>query len=145
MSLFITGITVLALCIYWLPWQADLFARMYPAFAYLQYLLLIGLYLTAIPFFYALYQAFRMLSYIDKGTAFSELTVKALKYIKYCATIISCMYVAGFITLLSLNAANPGILIIGLIITFSSGMIALFSAVLQNLLKNAINIKLGNS
>ena len=41
------------------------------------------MYVAAIPFFVALYQAFKLLSYIDKNQAFSELSVKALKKIKY--------------------------------------------------------------
>ncbi|QDP42084.1 DUF2975 domain-containing protein [Radiobacillus deserti] len=140
----IIGITVLALCIFWLPWQANVLAKMYPEFAYLQYPLLIGLYVTAIPFFFALYQAFRLLNYIDNDIAFSKLSVKALRKIQYCAITICFLYVAGFILLTSQNASNPGILLIGLIIAFSSGVIAVFTAVLQKLLKNALDIKSEN-
>ncbi|NEU31970.1 DUF2975 domain-containing protein [bacterium LRH843] len=136
--------TVLALCIFWLPWRADVLANMYPEFAYLQYPLLIGLYLTAIPFYYALYQALRMLKIIDQNHAFSNLSVGALRSIKYCALIISVMYVLGFATLSSLNASNPGILLIGLIIAFTSCVIAVFSAVLQKLLAYAIDLKSEN-
>ena len=51
------------------------------------------MYVSVIPFFVALYQAFKLLSYIDKNQAFSELSVKALKNIKYCAITISILYV----------------------------------------------------
>jgi Protein of unknown function (DUF2975) len=135
------GITVLALCIYWLPWQANVLAEMYPEFVYLKYPLLIGIYMTDIPFFYASYQGLKLLSFIDKNNAFSGLSVKSLRYIKYCAFTISALYVVGIIILISQDAGNPGILLLGLVITFASIVIAVFAAVLQKLIKNAIDIK----
>ena len=51
------------------------------------------MYVSAIPFYVALYQAFKLLSYIDKNQAFSELSVRALKNIKICAITISGLYV----------------------------------------------------
>jgi len=143
-ALFIIGITILALCTYWLPWQANVLAGMYPEFAHLQYPLLIGIYMTAIPFFFALYQTLNILSHIDKNIAFSELSVKALNYIKYCAITISILYVVGIIILNTQNAGNPGILLLGLVIIFASIVITVFAAVLQELLKKAIDIKSDN-
>ena len=143
---FLIGIPVLALCIFWLPWLANRAPEMNPELAYLQYPVLIGLYATAIPFFFALYQTLKLLSYIDKNKAFSELSVKALKNIKYCAITISILCVVG-IPLLFLMAQEddaPGIVVLGLVITFASIVIAVFAAVLQKLLKNAIDIKSEN-
>ena len=61
--------------------------------AYMVFGILIVMYVSAIPFYIALYQAFKLLSYIDKNQAFSELSVKALKKIKNCAITISGLYV----------------------------------------------------
>ncbi|MGA3677790.1 DUF2975 domain-containing protein [Lysinibacillus agricola] len=146
MAVFLIGIPVLALCIFWLPWFANEAAEHYPKLAYLQYPTLIGVYVTAIMFFVALYMALRLLSYIDKNEAFSDLSVRALKNIKYCAIIISGMYVIGmplFYLMADLDDA-PGIIVIGMVIIFASFVIAVFAAVLQKLLKNAIDIKSEN-
>ena len=143
-AIFLIGITVLAMCVFLLPWLANDTAEMYPEFAYLQYPILIGLYITAIPFFIALYQALKLLNYIGNNNAFSELSVKALKHIKYCAVTISILYVIGIIFLISQNASHPGIVLIGLTIFFTSVVIAVFTAVLQKLLKNALEIKSEN-
>lgn len=143
-AVFLIGITVLALCIFWLPWLANDTAEMFPEFAFLQYLVLIGLYVTVIPFFLALYQALKLLNYIENNNAFSELSVKVLKYIKYCAITISILYLIGTIVLMSQNALHPGIAIIGLTIIFTSVVIAVFTAVLQKLLKNVLDIKSEN-
>ncbi|MGE7916643.1 DUF2975 domain-containing protein [Lysinibacillus xylanilyticus] len=146
MAVFLIGIPVLALCIFWLPWFANKAAEHYPKLAYLQYPTLIGVYVTAIVFFVALYMALRLLSYIDKNEAFSDLSVRALKNIKYCAIIISGMYLLGmplFYLMADLDDA-PGIIVIGMVFIFASFVIAVFAAVLQKLLKNAIDIKSEN-
>src|SRR6266545_5523865 len=45
-------------------------------------------YLASIPFFVALYQAFKLLGYVDVNNIFSQPAVKAVRNIKYCAIII---------------------------------------------------------
>ncbi|WP_210367443.1 DUF2975 domain-containing protein [Bacillus sp. REN3] len=143
-AVFLIGITVLTLCIFWLPWLANDTAEMYPEFAYLQYPVLIGLYGTAIPFFIALYQALKLLNCIDHNKAFSGVSVKALKSIKYCSVTISILYAIGMIFLISQNALHPGIAIIGFLIILASVVISVFTAVLQKLLQNALDIKSEN-
>jgi DUF2975 family protein len=45
-------------------------------------------YLASIPFFVALYQAFKVLAYIRLNKAFSQGTVKSLRTIKFCAFLL---------------------------------------------------------
>src|SRR3954464_7514924 len=42
-------------------------------------------YIGSIPFFMALYQAFKLLGYIARKEVFSPQSVRALRIIKYCA------------------------------------------------------------
>ena len=130
------GIPVLALCIFWLPGFVN----------YLHYPILISVYASAITYFFALNQALKLLSYIDKNKAFSELSVKALKIIKYCAAIFSILYVVEmpFFYILAEKDDAPGIILIGMVFIFASFVVAIFAAVLQKLLKNAIDIKSEN-
>jgi len=143
-TVVLIGIPVLALCIFGLPWIADEAAEHYPT-DWL-YPVAIGMYVAAIPFFVALYQALRLLSYIDKNKAFSESSVTALKKIKYCAITICILYAAclPFLYLMAEKDDAPGIFAIGLVIAFASMVIAVFAAVLQKILKNAIDIKSEN-
>lgn len=145
-AVFIIGTPVFVLCIFLVPKVANYAAELYPDIAYMKSLVLIDLYATAIPFYFALYQAFRLLSYIDKNKAFSELSVRALKNIKYCAITISILYVGGMplFYLMGEKDDAPGIIVLGLFIIFASMVIAVFAAVLQKLLKNAIDIKSEN-
>lgn len=131
---------VIALCVYFLPMgiitdQTGLYRPV-----------LMGMYLPAIPFFIALYQGLLLLNYIDKNTAFSDNAVRAFRTIKYCALTISGLYILGLPWIF--RAADiddaPGVLAIALVIIFASFVIATFSAVLQRLLQNVVEIKSEN-
>ncbi|MDQ3076912.1 MAG: DUF2975 domain-containing protein [bacterium] len=134
------GIGVLALCIFVLPIgiKTDVTGWYRP--------ILLGMYIAAIPFFIALYQSLKLLSYIDKNNAFSELAVRALKYIKYCAITISGLYAVGMPYIFHVAQLDdaPGVVAIGFVIIFASLVIATFAAVLQKLLQNVIDIKSEN-
>ena len=143
-AVILMGFPVLALCIFGLPWLTN--NPVNPDYAHIIYPILIGMYAAAIPFYFALYQAFKLLSYIDKNKAFSELSVEALKKIKYCAITISTFYVVlmPFVYLVAEKDDAPGLIIIGMVPIFASMVVAVFAAVLQKLLKNAIDIKSEN-
>ncbi|CAN7641147.1 DUF2975 domain-containing protein [Paenibacillus sp. LjRoot153] len=145
-AVILMGIPVLALCIFAVPEIANFAVELYPDHSYLKYLFMIDLYASAIPFYIALYQTFKLLGYIDKNKAFSELSVSVLKKIKLCAITISGLYVLGMplFYLLAERDDAPGIIVIGMVMIFASMVIAVFAAVLQKLLKEAIDIKSEN-
>ncbi|MFD2211912.1 DUF2975 domain-containing protein [Virgibacillus halophilus] len=145
-AVVLIGLPILALCIFVVPRIGIYAAGLYPESAYIKYLVLIIMYAAAIPYYFALYQALKLLSYIDKNIAFSQVSVSALKKIKYCAGTISILYVAGMplFYLLAEKDDAPGIIALGLIIIFGSLIIAVFAAVLQRLLQEAIHIKTEN-
>lgn len=78
---FLIGIAVLAVCIYWLPQAALRDAKVRPG-DYSIYPLLICAYGVCITFSVALYQAYKLLSYININNAFSELSLNSLQIIK---------------------------------------------------------------
>lgn len=130
------GIPVLALCIFWVPGFVG----------YIHFPIIMGVYISALTFFFALYQAIKLLTYIDKNKAFSELSVKALKNIKYCANTISVIYliIVPFIFPIADADDAPGLVAFPLIIIFGAMVIAVFAAVLQRLLHDAIEMKSEN-
>lgn len=135
-AVILIGIPVLALCIFWLPGFIN----------YLSSIIIIAVYAAAISYYFALYQAFRLLCYIDKNKAFSELSVNALKNIKYCAIIISILFavIAPLVFPVADADDAPGLVAFPLLIVFASSVIAVFAGVLQKLLKEAIDIKSEN-
>ena len=54
-------------------------------------------YIASIPFFVALYQAFKVLGYAGQNKVFSQAAVKALRTIKYCAIAIIGFVAVGVI------------------------------------------------
>lgn len=132
-AVFVIGLLFLALCIFGLPWIVDRSAEIYLESAYWKYPIIIGLYAAAIPFSFALYQTLKLLSCISKNKACSELAVKALRKIKYCAATISVLYVIGMPLLFLIGHKDdaPGIVALGLLVILASLAIAVFTAVLQ--------------
>ncbi|RXT07110.1 DUF2975 domain-containing protein [Ammoniphilus sp. CFH 90114] len=145
-AVFLMGIPVLALCLFLVPEIGNFTAVLYPDAAYLKYFVFAVMYGAAIPFYFALFQAFKLLTFIDQNKAFSVRSVKSLKRIKNCAITISGLYVAGMplFYLIAERDDAPGIILIGLVLIFASMVIAVFAAVLQRLLQEAINIKSEN-
>ncbi|AOZ91195.1 DUF2975 domain-containing protein [Paenibacillus crassostreae] len=143
------GIPVLALCLFLLPMianEAHEAAERGFDLAFVVYGILLVMYVSAIPFYFALYQSFKLLSYIDKNQAFSELSVKALKKIKNCALTITGLYVVALplVYIMAEIDDAPGLILIGMVMIFAPLVIAVFAAVLQRLLKEAIDIKSEN-
>ena len=146
LAVILMGIPVLALCLFLLPQiasEANEAAERGSDLAFVVYGLLMIMYVSAIPFYFALFQSFNLLSYIDKNQAFSNLSVGALKKIKNCAIIISGLYLVAlpFVYIMAEVDDAPGLIIVGMIPIFASMVVAFFAAVLQRLLKEAIDIK----
>ncbi|MDQ3099054.1 MAG: DUF2975 domain-containing protein [bacterium] len=134
------GIAVLAVCIFVLPYgiNTDRTGMYAP--------ILIGLYGPAIPFFVAIYQALLLLGYIEKNNVFSQISVKAIKNIKYCALVICALFIGGmpYIFYAADKDDAPGVVAIGFVIIGASFIIATAAAVLQKLLQNVVDMKAEN-
>lgn len=144
LAVFLIGVPILSLCIISFIWLIN--HPVSPDYSHILYPIVIGMYISVIPFFVALYLAFKLLNYIDRGEAFSEISVKALKNIKFCALSVSGLYVVmiPFVYMIAELDDAPVLIFVGLVPIFASMVIAVFVAVLQRLLQEAIDIKLEN-
>ena len=61
-------------------------------------------YIASIPFFVALYQAFKVLGYAGQNKVFSQAAVKALRTIKFCAIAIIGFVAVGEIFIMLGNS-----------------------------------------
>lgn len=100
-------------------------------------------YAGSLPFFFALYQVFKLLGSIGQNKIYSQDSVRALKTIKYCALAI-----IGFViveeVIIMLNHGNDdaaGAMMMGILITFGSIVVAAAAGMFERLLQNAIAIK----
>lgn len=105
-----------------------------------------GFFVAVVPYFIALYQTYRLLDYIDRNIAFSERSVRALRIIKYCGNAVGAIFTAMSPVILSMAREEdaPGVFAIGLGVAFSSFVVAVFGALLERLLQNAIRLKTEN-
>ncbi|MGE7596819.1 DUF2975 domain-containing protein [Lysinibacillus fusiformis] len=138
---FLIGIAVLAVCVYWLPQAAIRDAKVRPG-DYSIYPLLLCAYGICITFSVALFQAYKLLSYIDLNNAFSELSLNSLKVIKKCAftviffILILLVYLRIFAMFTGDDAAGP--IALGLIGILITAIIAAIIDVLQKPINNAL-------
>lgn len=140
------GLVVLTLCYFSAPAIYREWASTYPAMGYLQLPIAAGLVVTALAFCFALYQALKLLKYIDQNKVFTNRSVRALRKISYSALLISACYAAGLPAIYHMATQEdaPGLMLLGLIFTCAPIVLAVFVAVGQRLLQNVIDIKSEN-
>ncbi len=102
-------------------------------------------YIASIPFFVALYQAFKVLGYVGQNKAFSQATVKALRTIKYCAiAIIGFVAVAEIFIMFGDSDDRPAGFSWASSSPSASIVIATAAAMFERILQNAVDIKSEN-
>jgi cytochrome bd-type quinol oxidase subunit 2 len=108
--------------------------------------LIIYIYIASLPFFATLYQSFKLLGYMEKNKAFSQISVNTLRNIKYYALTLSGLIAAAmsYIALTSKEDDPAGAIAMSIVIIFASIVIATAAAVFQKLLQNAVDIKSEN-
>ena len=103
-------------------------------------------YIASIPFFVALYQAFKVLGYAGQNKVFSQAVVKAMRTIKYCAVSIFGFVAGGEIFIMLNNSDDrAGGVFMGILITFGSVVIAVAAAMFEKILQNAMDKKSANN
>jgi len=135
------GTIILLLCVFVLPRVAQETVLIHPEVAYLRYPILLGMYATALPFFYAIYETVKMIQAIECQSIFSNRIVQGLNHIKYCAFVIIVLYVLGIFVLEYANALPPVIAVMGFGILIVTIMVAAGAAFIKNvLIKNQLRL-----
>jgi hypothetical protein len=102
-------------------------------------------YVASIPFFVALYQAFKLLGYAGQNEVFSQAAVKALRTIKYCAIAI-IGFVAVSVIFLPFGDPEdrpPGVMM-RILFTFGAIVVATAAAMFERIFQNSVDIKTEN-
>ncbi len=104
------------------------------------------LYVASLPFFVGLFQAFKLLNFIDANKAFSQDAVNTLKNMKYATVtliggiVLALMYLRFFV-----RGEDPaGPMAVGMLAAFAAAVIATAAAVFEKLFQNAVDIKSDN-
>ena len=138
------GIGALALML-WEPHLEGRNAHATPFEIYFKDPFLAYAYVASVPFFVALYQAFRVLGYAGQNKVFSQPAVKALRTIKYCAlTIIGFVAVSVTFMIFDDRDDRPAGVFMRILITFPSIVVATAAAMFERILQNAVDMKSEN-
>lgn len=139
------AVAAVAVCVFPLPRMIATEAAKTPETAWQIYLFLVGAYIQASVFLFALFHAFRLLSYIDRDMAFTDPSVRALRHIKYSAITIGLLMVTGVAWVLILSAGSgddsAGPAGVGLMGLFASSVVAAMAAVVQQVVQKGIDTK----
>ena len=104
-------------------------------------------YLGSLPFFFGLYQAFKLLGYVGQGQACSPAALKATRYVKYCAlAVLGFIAAAEAYILLGPNDGEDraGGVAMGVFTGFPCLVAAMAAAVLERVLQSAVDLKSEN-
>lgn len=126
------GLAVIMMCLFLLPTLANETVEMHPEVTYLRTPILLGMYATAIPFLYALYETIKMIYTIEQQSSLGTVIVQGLRRIQYCAIVIISLYVAGMTLLNVSNAFPPIIAVVGISIVITTVIVAAGAAFLKN-------------
>jgi uncharacterized membrane protein (DUF106 family) len=136
------GIGVLALML-WVPQVEGRNADATQFEVYFKDPLLAYAYVASIPFFVALYQAFKVLGYAGRNEVFSPAAVKALRTIKYCAIAIIGFVVVSVAFMPFGDPEPPGV-VMRVFAILGSIVIAAAAAMFERVLQKAVDIKSEN-
>lgn len=102
-------------------------------------------YIASIPFFVTLNQAFKLLGYIGQDKAFSQVSIQALRRIRYCTfASVGFIVIGEVIVMLSNSDDRPPVVLIGLIATLIFVSIAAAADVFEKLLQTPVEMKSKN-
>lgn len=102
-------------------------------------------YIASIPFFVALYKAFKVLGYTGQNKVFSQEAVDALRTIKYCAlVIIGFVAVSVVFMIFGDRDDRPAGIFMRILIIFPSIVVATAAATFERILHHAVDIKSEN-
>jgi hypothetical protein len=108
--------------------------------------LIIYIYIGSIPFFVGLYQAFKLLNFIDANKAFSQGAVNTIKNMKVASLVLIGFIILGlfYIRFFAHGDDPAGPTMLGMIVSFAVAVIATAAAVFQKLFQNAVDLKSEN-
>jgi hypothetical protein len=102
-------------------------------------------YAMAIPFFVALFQAFKLFGFIGRNETFSPGSVRALRNIKYCALAIIGFVVISFLFMIGAEREDrPAGIFMRLLVSVPSMVAATAAAIFERIFQNAVELKSEN-
>ena len=140
------GLGVLALCVFLLPVMWMDACVEWPEHGYVVRGVVVAMYVSTVPFYLGIYNGWRVLNAIDKGTAFSARAIAALKVVALSACSIGLVYALSLplFYVWAENTDAPGLMVIGMFLTGMPVTIGIAIELLRRLLIEAVALKSEN-
>lgn len=139
--LVILGVGILGFAVFYLPYFAELAAAYYEDLAFLKTPILIFVYISAVPFYIALFQGYKICNTIVNNNPFSTGNLKSFKIASFSALAVSVMYFAGTGVFAILKVERPILYIVFVLIGVCALVFTLLCEVLNQLLSKAIELR----
>ena len=104
--IFLVGVAVLTLCVYWMPVLTIRDVKAHRGGDYSLYPLLVCAYGICLTFIFSLYHVYKLVTFIERHNAFSESSFQSLKVIKKCAFIVISFFVLMIISLMVISSIS---------------------------------------
>lgn len=132
------------LCVFAAPKLGENVVKQYPECRYLLFPFLAFLWVTAIPVYTALWQAWRIVCNIGNDRSFCEENARRLRTISWSCGMVVMMYVFAAAVLLITGWLNSAVLIAILLVLFIGISLAVAAACLSHLVEKAAALKQEN-
>jgi len=134
----------IAFCGFIIPELGKEAVMMNPELAWLFWPCLIFIWITAVPFYLALWKAWLICREIARDNSFCEENARRLREIGGLALSESVLYCAAAVALMIMNLLHPGILLLILFFIFVGIAVAVVSGTLSYLVKKSCDLKQEN-
>jgi len=104
-------------------------------------------YAASVPFFIALYKAFRLLGYIGQNKAFSIPSVKTLRNIIYCATALGILIVTAALYIMIFHHKDDdpaGFVAMCIVATFVAVVVVAAVAMFEKIIQDGLDLQSEN-
>jgi hypothetical protein len=138
------ALIVLAMAIFAFPSLYKGLSTDFPMAAKSILVIITVLYAATIPYFFVLWQSWKLLTLIDQNLGFSFFSITAFRNIKLASLIGGILLMGGFVPFLFPIADAddaPGLLIYGFLVACIPLVVSIFAAILEMLFQNALQMK----
>ena len=143
-TLLVMALIVLAMAIFAFPSLYKGLSTDFPMAAKSILVIITVLYAATIPYFFVLWQSWKLLTLIDQNLGFSFFSITAFRNIKLASLIGGSLLMVGFVPFLFPIADAddaPGLLIYGFLVACIPLVVSIFAAILEMLFQNALQMK----
>lgn len=140
-SLFILGVALLFLCVFWLPHMAKASENLILQFSYLKFFIVIIIFHTFISLIIAIRAGFHVLQLDEEDLYFTEEACKTFNGIISSAIGIIVLFVTGIVYLTAKKSLSSWMHILGIVIVLIVFIIASLAAAFKIFLQKMVQVK----